>query len=322
MSETTAVEASLVDASRAIADLLSPKEDPQTPSTQPEPSSETTQQAPAAPEQESEQVKSDAPEETPEAPPAPRLLKVGELELPEEEVIKGYLRTSDYTKKTQALAEEKRKFEAEEAQQIRSVRHQYADRLQQADEILSAMHPANPNWEQRATQVSPEQLAAEVTEWDKTQRALAKIREERATIATQEQEDAQRGFTQYVELENAKIIEAIPEFGDTTKAPKLRDSLKSFAQERYGFSPEEFGKVTDSRLVRLLHDALQFSQQKAKAPDVKQTIKTAVTTIGPGAKQSERKSGVSDLVDKAVKTGREDHAAAAIKALMTTKPAA
>lgn len=311
-TETTAPEGtSLQDAASRFAERFSaPPEDKAPAKPQPEPSSspETTQQAPPAPVPEqavSEEATSAPPETAPATPPAPRLLKIGDAEIPEEEVVKGYLRNADYTKKTQALAEEKRKFESEEAQQIRAVRSQYAEHLDKVKDVLTALHPPEPNWEARAQQVTPEQLTAERFEWDKAQKAIAQLAGERQRIAAQEQADAEQGYKQYVELEFSKLSDAIPAVRNAEQRPKFFSELREFGEKAYGFTQEQFNTTVDSRLWRLLHDAKQFNDQKAKAPEIKNQIAQVIETTGPGARKDAAKTSELDTAQKALRnTGK------------------
>ena len=62
-----------------------------------------------------------------------------ELEVDLDELIKGYSRTSDYTKKTQTLAEQRKQVEAERAkiEEAAKLRETYSQRLQVIEQMLS-----------------------------------------------------------------------------------------------------------------------------------------------------------------------------------------
>ena len=62
-----------------------------------------------------------------------------ELEVDLDELIKGYSRTSDYTKKTQTLAEQRKAVEAERAriEEAAKLRDTYAERLQVIEQMLT-----------------------------------------------------------------------------------------------------------------------------------------------------------------------------------------
>jgi hypothetical protein len=68
-------------------------------------------------------------------------VKVGneEVEVTEDELLSGYSRTADYTKKTQALAETRKAVEAERVaiEEAKQLRETYSQRLQAIEQILS-----------------------------------------------------------------------------------------------------------------------------------------------------------------------------------------
>lgn len=99
--------------------------------------------------EESEPEEVEASEETQEEveePPRYRV-KVGseELEVDLDELIKGYSRTSDYTKKTQTLAEQRKAIEAEKAriEEAAKLRDQYAQRLGLVEQMLTQQPEEN-----------------------------------------------------------------------------------------------------------------------------------------------------------------------------------
>jgi hypothetical protein len=80
--------------------------------------------------------------EEPEEEPAPTYrVKVGkeEVDVPLDELLKGYSRTADYTKKTQELAENRKSVEAERQRidEASRLRDQYAERLGVIEQMLS-----------------------------------------------------------------------------------------------------------------------------------------------------------------------------------------
>jgi hypothetical protein len=99
--------------------------EPPTEPASPEGIVEQAQQESTAPEETDQSVFADLPEEG----PAPKTIWETEVDLPGfdrpialSEVRDGYLRQADYTRKTQALAAEKKAFEAEQGQALRLIK--------------------------------------------------------------------------------------------------------------------------------------------------------------------------------------------------------
>jgi len=65
-----------------------------------------------------------------------------EVEVELDELIKGYQQGTDYTKKSQALAEQRKAIEAERGhlEQVKQERQAYAQKLQASDSFLTQQH--------------------------------------------------------------------------------------------------------------------------------------------------------------------------------------
>lgn len=311
-------------AATAIGGLLTADaETEEKPTTQPEqPEAETpeAEQAPAAPESDgSEPAAADETPEEPSSQPRTFTVKVNgqDIEVTEDEVLKGYSRTEDYTRKTMQLAEQRKAFEEQEVAAVRAERQQYATYLDQLKTALTQLTPTEPNWEQLRAEQTPEVFAAELLHWQQTQKRIESVTAEQAKVKAAQEEDAANGFRQYVQQEQAKLVEALPDMKEPEKAKALKASLTEFAQSR-GFTPDDLGRVTDHRLILLLHDAMQFHQGKAKAPAITSKIEKSLAVSKPGSRTSPAKTdAVAAARDRLSKSGSVDDAAAAIAAILT-----
>ena len=322
-------DGSLDRASKAIAGLLSVKpEDPQPAKTPPEQSpTETaseTEQAPAEPSPEAiEPAKSVVAEDQNEPAPQPRKIKVSDEigEVTEEELTKGYLRQADYTRKTQAVAEEKRAFEEKEAAAVRAQRQQYDHLLRELETALTDLSPAEPDWEKRKSETTPEQLNAELLAWQAQKKRIDQVKAERERVSGEQAEDAKRGFANYVELERAKLMDALPDMKDATKGKTLMGQLVTHAKS-YGFTDDQLAQVVDHRIVLLLHDAMRFKAQKAKAPEIKNKIEKAMETSAPGSRTSTQQTDkLKEAKERLRKSHSVDDGAHAIAALLEKEAA-
>jgi hypothetical protein len=324
MSETAVVaqatpSGSLESASTAIAGLLSREDKEPTAKTQPEPQAKKEtpdKQVPAAPEAkspESEQEPSAVDDEESDQPPPPKLWKVPvdgqELEVPEDELVKGYSRTADYTRKTQELAKQRREFEEGELKVARETRTQQQQLLTELKSAIVSLAPVEPNWDKLKNELPPEQFADRVLDWKTRQDHLSKIDAEQSRLKAEADAEAMKGFQAYVAEQQQHLERELPELKDPEKAKVIRGELSAFAKSR-GFSDDELGQVTDHRLVILLHDAMQHQKAKAKAPEIKNKIEQAIEAAPPSkptttAKRSEKDNAFA----KAAKSGRVEDAA-------------
>lgn len=129
----------------------------------------------------------------------------------------------------------------------------------------------------------------------------------------QQQAAQQRQMQELVQGQMQALMQAIPEFGDPEKRPKLVGELTKVGVSTYGFSQQEMENITDARAVQVLHDAMKWRQlQAGKANAVKKPLPKAVK---PAAKRQQPQGLERERqLEKARKTGRvEDFAAALLQ---------
>lgn len=234
-------------------------------------------------------------EDTDEEPesqvPTPRKLKINDEigEVDEDEAIKGYLRQSDYTRKTQEVAKERDAVKAirdKELPVLRERQQKYADGITQIEETLKAMIPQEPDWDTLRIE-NPEDFARQHAEWSVIKERLGAVSQEKERVQTEMAEQREKDFQDYIRVENQKLVEAVPEWKDTKVASKELDELASYAKDTFGFSDADLDTVTDSRLMLLLRAAYQGSKAKAKVPVIKKRIEE-IRTATPGPRDEQR----------------------------------
>jgi hypothetical protein len=330
VTETTPPAGSLEEGAVALGKLLAgTPETEELPKTQPEQSRQTAdgaEQAPPTPEKDgSEGAESNADEqqesaaEQSEAVPVVTVKVDGkEIEIPLDEALKGYSRTQDYTRKTQQLAEERKQFESAreaELQALRAERTQYADVLPELKKVLASL-TTEPDWKQRATEVSPQQFAEEVSQWRATQERIKALDAETQRLSAQQQKEQAEAFQATLQAEQKALTDALPELAEPEKARERWTAWKDYATKDLGFTDEQFNGVTDHRVLLLVHKAMQFDRQQAKAPQIKNKIEQKLKATGPGTNQAPaRPSKVAEATQRLRQSGRVEDAAAALDAL-------
>lgn len=91
----------------------------------------------------------------------------------------------------------------------------------------------------------------------------------------------------YLQREMETLRQAIPDFADPQKAEGLRNNMFTVSRDVYGFDPQEIAAVTDSRVLRVLHDAIQYrAAQGGKEQAIKKAKAKPKRTVKPGAKKT------------------------------------
>ena len=279
---------SIVEAQSAILGLLEPEEaTPETEESAPtedvEESTEETQDEPLEEEvleeesEEEETEEEESEEDESEEEPEVYAVKVDgeELEVSLEELVQGYSRHSDYTRKTQELASQRDEMAqmqqqwASEISQAQAERQQYMDALGQfvQQSMVGLEQYGNVNWEQ----LREDDPIAFVTKKEEFRDAQERVRQAQ-TQQHIEQEKQQNEIARMRQLaiqeEHTKLVKAVPEWNEPEKRNKMASELSTYAVEQ-GFSKEELKQLIDHRSLIVLmkaqkYDALQNSDVKAK----------------------------------------------------------
>ena len=267
------------DAAKAIFGMLEPQQPEEGQVEEQAVEAEETEEVlEAEPEyaEDSEEVQEE-PEETPRY-----RVKVGneELEVDLDELIKGYSRTSDYTKKTQNLADQRKAIEAERTRidEAAKLRDQYAQRLTVIEQMLASQPEENLA---ELKETDPIQYAVKVAERSERDKQLAVIRQERQAIAARQQAEQQERLKQHLTSEAEKLRSAIPEMADDVKGEVIRKEIKDFARS-IGWSEQELASVYDHRAVLTLYQAMQWQKLQSKRPETTKKVSEAPKMLKPG----------------------------------------
>lgn len=194
-------------------------------------------------------------------------------EVPETELVKGYQRQADYTRKTQALAE--RESQAVEFLKTKhdEVRSHY---LQQAEVTRAAVAGmAGIKSDSEMAQLAQTDPAAWVAE-SQRQKAVQAYLSQLDQQITGEKQAAQQEQTQRQQQATKAMYErAWQELSkDGIDKPALT-KIYGDANKSYGFTNEELAQVYDPRLVRMMKDAAAFRELQSKKAEVTKKVAEA-----------------------------------------------
>ena len=235
---------------------------------------------------ESEEVEEDPTEDTEEkTEDEPEIITEGYVEidgekLSIEDLKLGFLRQSDYTKKTQAVAEQ-RKAADEQSRQYEST---LSALLSTAGADLRRFD--NVDWERAAIE-NPEQYKQAKAMYEQARATYDTIKRT-SDEHTKRQDEQQQAESQEKAQESLTVLKAtIPNWNND-----LYYSIGEYAKDSLGVSVDEFNEVNDHRLITALYKAMQFDRAK------KETQKKVKAT--PKKTLSGKKAEPKDL-------GREDN---------------
>lgn len=306
-STAKATGATVADAAERIEGLLGPA-DSETDETQEavEASDAEPDEGDPADEGDGESDEQDKPDEADEQPALYTVKVAGEeVQVTLEEALKGYSREQDYTRKTQALAEQSK---AEQAA-IAAARDEYLGKLQTVERIIVANQP---RVDQSLRQTNPAEWSAQMLQhqqWAEQRRAV-EAETGRLNAERSRQEASERETLAAREAE--ALLTALPEWKDPAIAKAETAALREYGLS-IGFTDADLDDVLDHRAVRVLRDAMAYRDLKAKsgqirsAVEAKRIAKPGAASAPPSkaldlqrAKQRLRQSGSVDDAEAAI----------------------
>lgn len=202
-----------------------------------------------------------------------------ELEVDLDELIKGYSRTSDYTKKTQNLAEQRKAVESERTKidEAAKLRDTYAQRLQVIEQMLT-----QPTEDLTALKDNdPVGYAIRVAENMEREKQLQAVRAERESVQAKQVAENQERLKSHIAQEAERLRSAIPDFSDEVKGEVIRKEIRDYAKA-VGWSDQELSQVYDHRAVLTLYRAMQFDKLQKSKPAVQKRVAEAPKSLAPG----------------------------------------
>ena len=329
-------QGSIEEAHDALLSLMNPDgellQEEEAPPTEEEESTEETQDESLEEESEEESEESDeeeveeddeeeAEESDEEEGEEPDLFAVKvdgeEIEVTFDELLKGYSRQSDYTKKTQELSEGRKEIESAKATydselvKIQQEREHYVNQLNQILQNSSnnLQEYDKIDWDTLKNDDPIEYVKLREDYRDGKERMQA-LNQQRQMAMQQQQAEAQKVQQEAVQVERAKMIEALPEWGDPDKQKELATDVKNYALKQ-GFSEEELNSLIDHRSVLVLMKAAKFDAlEKADVKSKKLKNKPKVIRSGKGKPAgADSKSKRNAKMKRLQQTGRVDDAA-------------
>jgi hypothetical protein len=191
-----------------------------------------------------------------------------------DEVRDGFLRQADYTRKTQALADERKAVEAARTQ-----------KLAQLDKLLDALHQQvgpEPDWEAVIAE-DPAEGTRKYFAWQKQQKKLAAA----AEIARREKIEAMAESYQARDRWLAEHYK--PEWADDSKRDEAYTQLTEYAQ-KLGASENELRSLAKPWMIQVIHKAMERDAIEAGKAKVTKVTAGKPAVVKPGTKVSAQSS--------------------------------
>jgi len=224
-------------------------------------------------------------------------LQLDGKEMTPEEIQKEWdsrgLRQSDYTRKTQEVAELRRTFEAE-MQQTQATQQALSKALQNAEQILGDANKTEPDWANLSQRLDPRQFNQVKSHWETNQKQLADVREQRRLVAEKEAQDNEILRQQNLLREQSQLLEYFPKWKDNTVRTSEVANLRNYMLE--DGLPEQVIEALNSngsaKAIQYIYKAMKYDELQKSKPLIKKKVLNK-PRVSSGGTPTTRKDNVS-----------------------------
>ena len=222
-----------------------------------------------------------------------------------EELIQGYQRNADYTRKTQELAQER----TQSSEFVERSKKDVEAKLQKLDQLNNA---AQAQLQQEYAEVDFEKLYDEdPVEAARLEHKMRKKHSQLAQVQQQTQELQSQEFNKYLGEQQKLLTQKIPEFTDEQKGPRFKQQMRDYLGN-IGFNDTEINSVYDHRYVMLVKDAMSYRNLQKAKPGIKKKVANAPKVVKGGVAKSKGQADAEakrQQLSKLRKTGQVRDAA-------------
>ena len=233
-------------------------------------------------------------------------------EVTQDELIQGYQRNADYTRKTQELAAEKQQTSDFVERSKKDVETKIAklDQLNQAAQV---------QLQQEYAQVDFEKLYDEdPVEAARLEHKMRKKNEQLQQVQQQTQQLQMEEFNKYLEEQQKQMTVKIPEMTHPEKGPQFRKQMRDYLSS-VGFNNQEIDSVYDHRYVLLVRDAMAYRNLQQAKPQIKKKAVNAPKVVKSGVSKSKGQQAAEakrQQLSRLKKTGKVADAARIFRSLV------
>lgn len=211
-----------------------------------------------------------------------------EVDLTLDELQSGYMRQSDYTRKTQQVAEGRKQAEAE-LQALEAQRQSYAEQLAAVEAALQQSEPSEEYWT-HLQENDPIEFLSQKEAYRSRQDALALAKTEKERVQQEQMAAYEAQAQERLKQEGQKLLEAIPEWRDPDTMQREKNAVYTYANRHLGFSPEELKNASDHRAVVTFRKAYLYDELMSQKPAASKKTKKAPKMVKGGQPTTKRET--------------------------------
>ena len=242
-----------------------------------------------------------------------------EIEVGLDELKAGYSRQSDYTKKSQALSEERRSFE-QDRDAVLLERQQYAQLLGALQQQLNGMDEPAPDFD-RLYDEDPIEATRLERQWQQRQSAkqqkMQAIQLEQQRVQEANRQYQMQTMQQILQEEVQRLPEVIPEWRNDEVAAREREELREYLINS-GVAEEELQALVRANHIKVLRKAMLYDKGQKRVQRAAKDGRRS-KTVRPGSSQAQSKPGSrrqKSARQRLARSGRLDDAANLLESML------
>ena len=237
-----------------------------------------------------------------------------EVEVTQEELINGYSRQQDYTRKTQELSQQRKTIEQQQAE-LAQRDAIYSQLLPKMEAQLKGELANEPDWN-ALYEDDPVGYVREKQLWDEKKEKIKAVAAEQQRLQQEALVKQQEQIDKYVQYGNQRLLEIIPEWQNPEVAAKEKAAIIEYAIRELEYTPEEIQQVYDYRALLGLRNAW-LNSRTVEATKKKPTQKAPARVARPGTtNRPKTTTPVKRAKQRLAKTGKTSDAAKVFEQLI------
>jgi len=265
-------------------------------------------------EEELDEEQTDVEEEAPQLQTFTVKVDGQEVEVTQEELINGYSRQQDYTRKTQELSQQRKTIEEQQAE-LAQRDAIYSQLLPKMEAQLNATLGEEPDWN-TLYEDDPVGYVRQKQLWDEQKEKLTAVQAEQQRLQQESYVEQQKLIQQQVEEGQQKLLELIPEWQNEEVANKEKAEIAKHAINVLGYTQEEVNSVYDWRALLGLRKAW-LNDKIVETVKKKPTQKAPARVARPGTTNRPKTAAhVKKAKQRLAKSGKVQDAAKVFEQLI------
>ena len=240
-----------------------------------------------------------------------------DVEVELDELLNGYSRQADYTKKSQALAQERTQFQ-QDRDAVTLERQQYAQLLGALQQQLTVTDEPAPDFD-RLYEEDPIEATKLERKWrEKTaakQEKLQAIQLEQQRVEAANRQMFEQNMQQMLAAEVEKLPTVIPEWRNDSIANREREELRQYLLDA-GVAEEEMQSLVRANHIAVLRKAMLYDKGQTRVKNAKNRKSKSVRPGAKGSQQRPTSKLQKNARQRLAKSGRIDDAAGLIESML------